>query len=84
MLYNDGAITFDVNDILLLYTDGVTEARDRQGGFFGERRLREALMRNATSGMDNLMKNLLNTLDVYTDCNLNDDVAMVALRFDEK
>ena len=84
MLYNDGAITFDENDILLLYTDGVTEARDRQSGFFGERRLREALMRNATSGMDNLMKNLLNTLDVYTDCNLNDDVAMVALRFDEK
>jgi sigma-B regulation protein RsbU (phosphoserine phosphatase) len=31
-------------DLLVLYTDGVTDADNRQGGFFGEERLLEAVL----------------------------------------
>jgi serine phosphatase RsbU (regulator of sigma subunit) len=37
-------------DWLILYTDGVTEARDASGAFFGERRLADFLMRQAAAG----------------------------------
>jgi serine phosphatase RsbU (regulator of sigma subunit) len=38
-------------DRLLLYTDGVTEARDSEGNFFGIERLVEFTARHATSGL---------------------------------
>jgi serine phosphatase RsbU (regulator of sigma subunit) len=37
-------------DWLVLYTDGVTEARDASGTFFGERRLADLLTREAAAG----------------------------------
>ncbi len=42
-----GSVTIKEGDTLLLYTDGVTEAVDGPGGFYGEQRL-ENLVRNAT------------------------------------
>jgi sigma-B regulation protein RsbU (phosphoserine phosphatase) len=34
-------------ELILLYTDGVTEAKNGEGHFFGERRLAEVLSRSA-------------------------------------
>jgi phosphoserine phosphatase RsbU/P len=36
-------------DLLVAYTDGVTEARDGEGGWFGEDRLRQVVARHRTS-----------------------------------
>jgi phosphoserine phosphatase RsbU/P len=38
--YPTGEITFDRGDRVLLYTDGVTEARDGSGAWFGDHELR--------------------------------------------
>ncbi len=45
MVYENGAFAFNPGDILFMYTDGAIEARDASGGFFGEARLRETLLR---------------------------------------
>jgi serine phosphatase RsbU (regulator of sigma subunit)/DNA-binding NarL/FixJ family response regulator len=37
--WTQGAVQIAPGDMLLLYTDGITEAQDRQGAFFGEKRL---------------------------------------------
>ena len=66
MEYKNGTIRLHEGDILLLYTDGTTEARSPEGAFFG-----------------GLLNRFLSTLDRYTGRRLDDDVAMVALRFDE-
>ncbi|OXM62899.1 PP2C family protein-serine/threonine phosphatase [Amycolatopsis vastitatis] len=45
-----GEETLEPEDWLVLYTDGVTEARDHTGEFFGEPRLRDFLRREAAAG----------------------------------
>ena len=83
--YQDGLAQLAEGDVLLLYTDGTTEARDEHGAFFGEDGLREAVMRESADGktFEGFVGRLLGTLDDFTGNRLEDDVAMVALRFDE-
>ncbi|MBM6774864.1 GAF domain-containing SpoIIE family protein phosphatase [Olsenella profusa] len=83
--YQDGLVSLEPGDVLLLYTDGTTEARDPSGAFFGEEGLRDMVMRESEGDkpFDGFVERLLATLDAFTGRNLEDDVAMVALRFDE-
>ena len=83
MEYKNGSIRLHEGDILLLYTDGTTEARSPEGAFFGETGLRDMIMNEVPRGFDGLLNRFLSTLDRYTGRRLDDDVAMVALRFDE-
>lgn len=83
MEYKNGTVHLHEGDILLLYTDGTTEARSPEGAFFGETGLRDMIMNEVPRGFDGLLNRFLSTLDRYTGRRLDDDVAMVALRFDE-
>jgi len=83
MEYKNGTVRLHEGDILLLYTDGTTEARSPEGAFFGETGLRDMIMNEVPRGFDGLLSRFLSTLDRYTGRRLDDDVAMVALRFDE-
>ena len=83
MEYKNGTVRLHEGDILLLYTDGTTEARSPEGAFFGETGLRDMIMNEVPRGFDSLLNRFLSTLDRYTGRRLDDDVAMVALRFDE-
>ncbi len=83
MAYRDGKVGLSDGDILLLYTDGTTEARAGDGRFFGEDGLRDAAMREGQRGFEGLLDRLLSTVEAFTGNSLDDDVAMVALRFDE-
>ena len=83
--YRDGTVRISPGDVLLLYTDGTTEARDPEGAFFGEEGLREMVMRESAADrpFEGFVGRLLEGLEAFTGRNLEDDVAMVALRFDE-
>lgn len=69
--------------MLLLYTDGTTEARSPTGDFFGDEGLRDAIMMQTPRGFEGFLDRMLNVLDNFTERRLEDDVAMVLLRFDE-
>ncbi len=43
MAFEEGRVSLEAGDRLVLYTDGVIEARDREGNFYGEERLMESL-----------------------------------------
>ena len=62
-----------------MYTDGLIEGR-KNGQFFGEDRLINCLLANAPLPLS-LADKILADLENFTDGNLNDDVAIVALRF---
>lgn len=82
--YQDGTAVLAVGDVLLLYTDGTTEARDPSGAFFGEQGLRDMVMAESGEGkpFEGFLDRLLGHVEDFTGHELNDDVAMVALRFD--
>lgn len=82
MVYEEGVIEFLPGDMLFMYTDGALEARDASGGFFGEQRLRDVLLRASDGGIEGLCDQVLAELDTFTSSALDDDIALVALRFD--
>lgn len=83
MEYRDGVASLSEGDILFLYTDGTTEARSPSGAFFGDDGLRDMVSVETAGDFDGLLDRCLACLDDFTGRNLNDDVSMVAVRFDE-
>lgn len=67
----------DIGDIILLYTDGVIEARDARGTFYP---LTERLARWAPDGPQSLLETIKTDLFSFVDTRLADDVAMVAVQ----
>jgi sigma-B regulation protein RsbU (phosphoserine phosphatase) len=71
---------FEPGDILLLYTDGVVEARDAAGRFFGIDRLVEAARQPAKSATE-IRENVLEALARHTPTVApQDDVTLVVVR----
>lgn len=73
--YSEETVTLALGDIILLYTDGVTEAR-RGSQFFGEGRLRRALRRTGTA--QDSVDGLLDALAGFCGGALRDDAAVLA------
>ena len=82
MGYETGSFSFEPGDILFMYTDGAIEARDAAGAFFGEQRLRDTVLMGAARGVKGLCGQVLDALDTFAHGALDDDIALVALRFD--
>jgi phosphoserine phosphatase RsbU/P len=76
----DRVVQLDPGDALLLYTDGVTDARDADGSFFGEERLRKTLESCAGSGADDMVKAIDRKLNEFHGGQPRDDIAFVVLR----
>lgn len=83
MRYRNGEVPVRTGDIVVLYTDGVTEARNSQGAFFGEDGLRDAVAREVAQGFEGLCDRLLDNVAAFSEGSLDDDVAVVIVRFDD-
>ena len=74
-------IKLESEDILLLYTDGVTEAFNSSGEQFGRERLAEVIHQNGDQPADGLIQAVLYTLTDFTDARpLEDDVTLVVYK----
>jgi sigma-B regulation protein RsbU (phosphoserine phosphatase) len=67
-------------DTLLVYADGVTEARDGKGRFYTDARLTEVLMRGAGQPACALVKSIEQDVTAFTGGLPHDDVALLAMR----
>jgi len=68
-------------DCLFLYTDGVTEAFDGKGGFFGEDRLQEALRPLAGASAREVVEGVMERVRAFGDgAAQSDDIAAMAVR----
>ena len=77
--FDERTITLDAGELLLLYTDGVTEIR-RRAGDFGERALRELLGSLAGSSADDVAAAVERTAVELHGGVPRDDIAVVAIR----
>ncbi len=77
-------IALQPGDSILLYTDGVVDARSEQGEFFGEGRLRDLLGREAASGLSptEVLRRLVHSALAYQGDRLRDDASMLYLQWD--
>ncbi|MDT7579405.1 MAG: hypothetical protein QOK35_669, partial [Pseudonocardiales bacterium] len=82
-IYDDIELTeltvrLDRGDMMVLYTDGVTEARGVDG-FYGAGRLTRKLASSTAGSADALADELLGDVVAFQDGRLRDDVALLVL-----
>jgi serine phosphatase RsbU (regulator of sigma subunit) len=71
-------------DLLVLYTDGITEAQNPQGAFFGEDRLLEVVLSKAGSSAEEIRDALLEEARRFVGGSAQqDDVALIVIRREE-
>lgn len=69
-------------DVLVAYSDGVTEARDSRGEEFGEERLLSCVQANCTRSPVEIMECLLSTVHEFSAGTAqSDDITMLVLRY---
>ncbi len=68
-------------DMLLLYTDGMTDCRDPKGEPFGLERIKKLLVESSKFGAQQACNTLLETLQTYQDgAKQDDDVTLVSVK----
>jgi serine phosphatase RsbU (regulator of sigma subunit) len=71
-------VSWGNGDILLLYTDGLTETRDEHGTLFGASRVREALAASASGNAADIVRSLQGAIEAWGVP--ADDMTIVALK----
>ena len=80
-VWNQKIVKFIPGDVLMLYTDGITEAQDRTGRFYGERRLQDVLRSLGNRPAQEILDAVLEDLEKFTrGAQQQDDVTMIVIR----
>ncbi len=82
MVFRENEFKLDPGDSFFVYTDGVTEATDKDNNMFGEGRLTEVLNNNADADPEVLLPAVKSAIDEFVgDAPQFDDITMVGFRF---
>jgi serine phosphatase RsbU (regulator of sigma subunit) len=80
-VYEDEVISFNPGDLLVLYTDGVTEAENYHDDMFGIERLTQYLQDHRSEPLDLLIENLLAEVKFFSERpEFADDSTVIAVR----
>ncbi len=79
----DASAPIAEGDVILLYTDGVTEAMNERREMFGEERLRQALLRNANLDVEQIVTNVVRDVTDFMR-GQRDDLTLVAVKREGK
>jgi len=78
--YSSRPLQLDPGDVLVVYSDGVTEAENPQGEMFEEERFLQVIKSNASAGVEVLKKKILEALDQFTEgMAQTDDITFVLI-----
>jgi len=79
--YHSREMQLESGDMLFLYTDGIVEAADSGGAFYGKERLRGFLNGNAAVPLTDILPRLRADIAAFTGgAEQSDDITMLALR----
>jgi sigma-B regulation protein RsbU (phosphoserine phosphatase) len=75
-------IRLEPDDILLLYTDGITEAEDSRQRQFGIERLREVLAGHREASLESLKTRILEAVENFTrGATQSDDITLLLVQY---
>jgi serine phosphatase RsbU (regulator of sigma subunit) len=75
-------IWLNPDDTLLLFTDGVTEAEDKDRNLFGQARLMDGFLRNSNGSLDALLSGILETVEKFAEgTRQSDDITLLLVRY---
>lgn len=78
--YKSATITLQKNDVIVMYTDGVTEALDEGEEEYGEERLAECILKNRSLDAEGIMDAVIDDVKKFTNNNYSDDITMLVLK----
>lgn len=82
MKYRENIVRLTEGDVVYLYTDGVTEAEDKDHNLFGEKRLLGCFGNRSGSSSADLIANVKNSVDVFINGNSQfDDMTMLCFKW---
>jgi PAS domain S-box-containing protein len=83
-IYDQISVPFEAGDVLLFYSDGVTEARNLAGELFGEERLLQCVRSNSKLEPEALVEAVRKAAVTFSESSrLTDDLTCVAIKVEE-
>jgi len=64
-IFNEQTAVLHSEEYLIIYSDGLTEAQNEEGNFFGEYKLLELLTRNSNLSSENLGEKMLAEISAF-------------------
>lgn len=82
---HSNTVNYHAGDTLLLYTDGITEAKNPDGEQFGDERLKKSFTTHASKAPDQVKEGIKNDLSEFIgEMNIDDDYTLVVVQFKDK
>ncbi len=79
---DDNEISYATGDVMVLYTDGITEAKSQKGDEYGNERLLEVIEQVAGKGAKEMQETLINDLHRFSGTDqINDDYTTMIVKF---
>ncbi len=79
--FDEEKVTFNLGDVLLIFSDGITEALNTEGEEFGEERLLEILLENIDQTAEQQIEKIVAAVDEYAkDLSQSDDITLVVVK----
>jgi sigma-B regulation protein RsbU (phosphoserine phosphatase) len=75
-----GELTLQPNDILVLYSDGITEATSDDGEQFQEHRLQQAVEERCHAPLSEIQSHVLDSVHKWSDKDAEDDMTLLIVR----
>ena len=80
--YDEGQISLEMGDKIVLFTDGIVETLNRDRRVFGEERLAEVLLRTGDRSAQETVEEIIRTWEVFRgDAPVRDDLTILVIRY---
>lgn len=80
--FEEERVILQKGDKIVLYTDGIVEYRNNEGGYFGEDRLYEILNGSCMAGTEALLDDILRSVnDFGKGTEFQDDITLIAIEY---
>jgi phosphoserine phosphatase RsbU/P len=78
--YKETDIHLDQDDLLVLFTDGITETFNSSGDEYNETRLKKVIAENRDLAAENLLEAIVRDVKEFSDNQLSDDLTLIVIK----